>query len=683
MKQLNLLSALLILGIFSSFAVDIPKSNDLTETGKHQRRDLSMPMSRIVLNFFDFNSRQIACEYSNRPSMPVNAAYLSTDKNIPGSKPSFRFSRSVQDLLTMHCTSDYTELLNDKNLGVATSFSTKWTPHSLPYNAMYKEGMTINGVDFLYDLNTIVRTINISEKTTRLCFAGQYQGNITEENGVITVINNNINYAIAFSEPVTGFSFNENRWSVRLAQASKNKTITVSIAFAGKNEINILNERTKKPIVRNDVKQALNKREKFWDSFLEKVPHPHNFDLTLIDSKGVKGEDIRYAYYKAWVFTCQNIIPGEPGVYPFPQIATGKASLWDEGETRAPFSAAWESFIGIQLYSYIDPSLSWEAFKGLMTLIDDEGVLGGESLPSRKAQTALLLYKITGDKKSLEEVYPSISRYLNWRMQIVHWVYGDMHATKTLKDAEFAFSALSDLQYMIEIAGILGKGQDAEKWKNKFDKLGKESLGWFWETPRSFPQQYYSTDTRKRSKGNTVWITTNLHVKGYLKGEYLKSTISLFDSNYNTDEAFAGFRIPKYPDVSYTVYGLLEHKMPERALGTMEACLRDIVRGHAAFAEQYTLPDFTPDGVRPSLFGSSIVIDFVLMANGYMLGDCTPQAILFPDKKGGVSGLRINRNIYNLSTGSQSGIVKWSTGKETKIITKDSKNPFLVKLDLE
>lgn len=123
--------------------------------------------------------------------------------------------------------------------------------------------------------------------------------------------------------------------------------------------------------------------------------------------------------------------------------------------------------------------------------------------------------------------------------------------------------------------------------------------------------------------------------------------------------------------------------MPERALGTMESCLRDIARDHTAFTEQYTLPDFIPDGVRPSLFGSSTIIDFVLMTNGYVLGDCAPQAVMLSGEKVGVSGLKINGNIYNLSGDSQSGVIKWGTGKDLKTIKEKNKNGFLIRLDIK
>ena len=650
MRHLHLLFILFFILNGSLSGQIIPKSIDLKETDKYQRRDLSMPMSRVLINFFDFKSPLSAYDYSTRNTMPLNIAYLTTDKNEPGARAINRFSRSVTDLLTIHKTNKGVGgLIQDFATGTASKFNTEWTPHALPFTAEYENGCLITGVDFLYDLKTVVRRLEFKGDTKNYCFAGNWAGIIKFERNTIIVENNNLRYAISFSTPVIDFRTSQKKWYIALDNAKSRNNLIISVAFADKYETqSALIERALTPIQKNDIDQVLAKNEKYWDDFLQKVPHPQNFELTSVKTYGVKAEQIRQAYYKAWVFTAQNVLPGDDEKYPYPQICTGKPSLWDEGEERAPFSAAWESFIGIQFYAYVDPQLSWKAFKGLMSLVDNEGMLGGESLPSRKAQTALILYELTNDKKSLAEVYPALKRYLNWRLKITHWIYGGIKPSTNYKDAEFAFSALSDIQYLMKISKILDQPQDIKEWKHKFDELGNNSLKWFWETPQSLPIQNYWISDNKREDRNTVWITTCLHVKDYLKGDYQTSTIKKFDKDYDPDKSFANFLMPKYPDMSYSVYGLIEHGYTDRALGTMEASLRDIARGHAAFAEQYLGDDFKPDGVYQSLFGSSIIIDFVLMANGYMLGDGNPKAVLLPGKVGGVTDILINGKKYDL-----------------------------------
>lgn len=670
MRKLFLTISFISLVIISAAGQIIPKSVDLRESDKYQRRDLSMPMSRVLINFFDFKSPLSTYDYSNRNTLPLNIAYLTTDKNEPGANPINRFSRSVTDLLTIHKKSKGVDgLKQDLTTGVASKFSTEWMPHALPFTAEYENGSAIKGVDFLYDLKTVVRKIEFKGDARDYCFAGNWNGIVKFEKNAIIVENNNLRYAIAFSVPVTDFRTSPKKWYIALDNAKSTNNLFISVAFADKSETqSALIERVLTPMQKNDIDQVLAKNEKYWDDFLEKVPHPQNFELTSVKTHGVKAEQIRQAYYKAWVFTAQNVLPGDDEKYPYPQICTGKPSLWDEGEERAPFSAAWESFIGIQLYAYVDPQLAWKSLKGLMSLVDKEGMLGGESLPSRKAQTALILYELTNDKKSLEEVYPALKRYLNWRLNITHWIYGDMKPSTNYKDAEFAFSALTDIQYLMKISKILNQPQDIKEWKQKFNEFGQNSLKWFWETPQSMPIQDYWISDNKREDRNTVWITTCLHVKDYLKGDYLTSTIKKFDKDYNSDKSFANFNMPKYPDMSYSVYGLIEHGYNDRALGTMEASLRDIARGHAAFAEQYLGDDFKPDGVYPSLFGSSIIIDFVLMANGYMLGDGNPKAVLLPGKVGGVSNILIKGSKYDLKVDANKKEIKFGAKGELKSI---------------
>ena len=60
--------------------------------------------------------------------------------------------------------------------------------------------------------------------------------------------------------------------------------------------------------------------------------------------------------------------------------------------------------------------------------------------------------------------------------------------------------------------------------------------------------------------------------------------------------------VPKYPDLSYTVYGLIKHGYNHQAQQMIEVNLRDIVRARASFAEQYVGANFRPDGVRPAMW---------------------------------------------------------------------------------
>jgi hypothetical protein len=628
----------------------VPKSKDLTETDKHQRRDLSIPNSRIVLNFYDFQTTLSAVEYSNRNTLPLNVGWLSTKKNSGSNSNKTWMNRAIPDILRLHKSENIKEILEDRSVGQAISSNTEWSPHALNFSGKYEDGTTLSGIDFFYDKSIIIRKLYLPTSTEYFSFSGSYQGEIKIVKNRIIVDNNNIRYSIGFSQDIKKFKKSEKNWVLKLDKNKKKESVIISIAFAerGETEKDLL-RKSQKPFFNDDVNEHLKIRESYWDTFLTKVPHPRNFKFSKVDPNGVTPEQLKLAYYKSWVFIAQNVLPADQELFPYPQIATGKASLWDMGEERAPFSAAWESFIGIQLYSYIDPELSWKAFKGLMSLVDEEGMLGGESLPSRKAQTAMILYAQTKDKNSLEEVYPALERYLNWRIKITHWVFNDILPTEETKDANFVFPALVDMEHMRNIALILGKTDNAEEWKQKHKKFSEKALEWFWKTPKSKPVQMYDIETGERKPGNTVWITPAFYVNDLLSGDYKNSMVNRFDENFDSQLGFAGFYLPKYPDISYTVYGLLKHGMKDRALGMIEANLRDIVKANTVFAEQYVAKNFRPDGVRPSLFGASVVIDFVWLLNGYKYDRGHPELVMIPSEYSrGLYNINFAGGIYNL-----------------------------------
>ena len=678
MKHLLKIVVLGVLGIifqvYVAYAINPPKSRDLQEDDMWQRRDLSMPGSRIVINFYDFNGKKTAAEFSNRPTLPLNVAYLSTHKNIKGCHPRTRFSRAVSDLLTIrNSVKGFDAMVKDSLEGIALSYATQWMPHALPFRAKYEGGDELGGVDFFYDNKTLVRSLDLKRGNGYYCISGKYGGTLALSNNILVVDNGNIRYAVNFNIPILNFKKTEDQWHIALDLKKKQSVV---VAFADEDESeNDLIKRVQAPFINGDIKNRMAENETYWNSFLSNVPRPENFELVQVKTYGILSGDLKSAYYKAWVFTAQNVLPEDDMMFPYPQVCAGKASLWDEGEERAPFSAAWESFIGIQWYAYVDPTLAWKAFKGLMTLVDKEGMLGGESLPSRKVQTARILYELTHDKESLKEVYPALKRYMNWRLNVTHWIYQDIKPSTSYKDAEFCFSALIDMEHLMVIAGELGYENDAEIWQQAHQTFSEKCLEWFWRTPQTIPEQNYDINSDSGSKGNTIWVTTGLYVDGLLKGDYLNSMMKRFDSEYDTDKSFAGFGIPKYPDVSYSVYGLLQHGYVEKAQGVIEANLRDIVRAKATFAEQYVGDDFEPDGVRPSLFGSSTLIDFVWLLNGFKYDRGIPECVLLNQKKGGVQNILIRGERYSLKINPHKREAQWgvNNGKPEKRIIGETR----------
>lgn len=679
----RLLLCLTTIIISGSITAQPPTSRDLTESDARQRRDLSLPHSRLVLNFFDFKSTNSACAFGTAANLPLHAAWLSTAKNDPSPQANSRFSRAVPELLMLYRASatDLLESVKDAEGSLAQTYSTTWAPHALGFAGRYANGSELHGQEFLADEETLVRQMRFTGKASSFVVAGRFQGSAEVKGKNLLVRNGAIRYAIELDAPGTfelltppaGFRPLIGRgvseaawggiasgrkpvegswWSFRIdPYACPRGCVNLVVKFAEPEESDAsLLSHVHGIADSRVIDNILEKRAARWDQWLQAIPEPQTTDLMkTVNPKGATEEGIRQAYYKAWVFTIQNVIPADKKYYPYPQLATGKPSLWDEGEKRAPFSAAWESFLGTQFYAFIDPKTAVESFKGLMSLVDQEGMLGGESLPSRKAQTAMVLYRLTGDFDMLKETYPALCRYMEWRMKITHWVYGNMKQNPKWKDAEFVFSAIVDMEHLADVATLLGKPEEAKLWQEKRTAFYKESQKWFWATPTTPPvQNWCGNGPVPNPQDHAIWVTTAFYMDGMLKDDYLKSTLAKFDKCYNTDANFAGFGMPKYPDMSYTVYGLLRQGYTSRARGVMEACIRDIVRAGAPFAEQYVGDDFRADGVRPSLFGSSTIIDFTMLMNGYKYDRGTPTIALTHPQDSGVAGLLIRGKTNDL-----------------------------------
>jgi hypothetical protein len=647
----------------------IPTSIDLKEEGAYQRRDLSTIGSRIVINPYDFGKspqENTAVVYSNSEVLPLNVAYL-TAQNVYHEKER-RFGREFKNVLEIRVAS----CLESPDNGVE-KYSTEWAPHALMFSADYKDGSHLEGHDFFYDDNTIVRSLRLDKKEHYL-LSGFIKGEVRldDRNETLIVYSGNCKYAVSVkgmnSKNVSFYVSGEDMKARTNKVADTGDARWWALDMKGKGDVNIavayalntdsdamLISNVRRPFKKNIDDVYLDKI-RYWDDFLKnKIPHPVNFELTSIDKKGITAEQIKKAYYKAWVLLAQNVLEPETENYPYYQVVTGKASLWDEGHELAPFSAAWESFVAIQLFAYIDVNISWSSLKGLLALVDESGMLGGESLPSRKAHTAWVLYELSKDAKSLSEVYPAISRYLNWRLQNPRWIYTNM-TPENEKDAEFVVSAIKDVEYMILLAKELGLEEDAEEWRIKKESFVEQYKQWFWSTPQDLPcqhiNQYKGRDT------HPIQITTGLYVNE-IDMDYYESLLGLFYKHYDTNQSFAGFNAPKYPDVDFTLYGLIERGKDVLARGLLESNLRDILRADCVYAETYTNDaEPQPGGVRPSIFGLAAMIDFTLLKNGYMFTKGTPTAInIYPESTIGVTHIPYLGKYIDINKKKQGDII--------------------------
>lgn len=558
----------------------------------------------------------------------------------------------------------------------ATAYTTTWRPEALDFTAEYADGGSLVGYDVFHDTNSVSRVlVGTGGGSGGLALTGRFTGHVDHDPslGTLTIRAEQFSYAVTVGAgarvtyyrsevdllaggPVLPEPSAAGFWAVDVPAAGA----TVGVGFAYRGEgTGVAVQRARAAATSDGARAARARWREHWNSVLGRVPAPQDFALPAVAGLGVTTDDVSATYYRAWHFLHANVLPEAPEVdYPYPQVAAGKPSMWNFGADGSRPSASWDSLLGIQYLSYSEPDIAWQAFLGLMSLVDNTGRLGGESLPSRKAQTAWILYNVTGDARRLAACYASLRRHLIWAEANPRWIFGD-HDFPDERDAEFVVSLIVDLGYAKRIAATLEVAADVEMWTSRAGQLTADYGDWFFPTDGPAPtlQYHYLEGSHADSAGNTLWVCTGLH-QPQLTDTQLRLLRERFLGTYRPDAAFAGWGFPdvKAPDVTYVAYGLLERGMVEQADVFVQLNIRDIVRA-GSFAEVYDDPPEGPvgTGVRPSLFGAVNLIDFVWLRNGYRADDGEPLFVRLPGADGGVSGLTFRRRSLDVDVDGAAG----------------------------
>lgn len=526
---------------------------------------------------------------------------------------------------------------SSKPNSLATAQQTIWYPYKLELEATYSGGAALSGFDFFADeQSTLIRVLEISNAPNKELFLnGKVENGASvswdDNDQVLLVHGTNYNYALDFvrldGESQTPFSLVQKpviegaSWRLELPINFSSASYGISFGFSTDQEGEAVAIHRAHSAFAQPVVTSLDGVKETFDHFLSKVPAPTEWGLHAVPTMGVTPERERQSYYMAWTFVYQSLIdvlPENPA-YPYPQMSLGKGSLWAEGEPTSPATCGWESFLGIQWISFVEPDVAWQAYEGIMSRVDAAGKLGGESLPSRKAQTAWVLFQQKPDLNELATVYPAIKRYLLWREQNPRWIY-DNYNTPDEKDLEFVVSWILDVQYAAQIADALGKHDEAVWWKSKTQPMIDNMRKWFFSDPKKL-HQFYFTKSRvysipARNEVRPIMILTALSIPNQPEDMVMRLT-NLFGKIHNPASGCDGFNNLKYPDNDLVAYGLIQYGMPV-ARPYIEAVLRDCIRG-GEFAEQLVPgKDNAPvsNGVKPSLFNAMNIIEFTWLLNG-------------------------------------------------------------------
>lgn len=570
-------------------------------------------------------------------------------------------------------------------LSPAASASTTWQPEAIDYTAAFADGDTFSGFDTTVGVDGFGRVIRPKIAHGRVGALGKYNGDAAYDatTGRLSVVtasgSSSYAWTVQFPAGTELYFFASESSAQKGKNASTNSkpgggfwaaTMDASADFAIGFGFAMLNSPDASERARALAASAVTAADsatvsalqnaragwtRHYDDFLAQVPAPQDFDLHGIDSKNVTATDVKRAYYTAWVGLEANIMEPTPETQDpgddFWQIATGKPSTYASGPRGAEASAEWDSLFGIQFMAYIRPEVAWSAFKGNLKHAVPEPGTSHETLPSRKAQTAWILYEVTGEKTELASVYDRLVEYLDWasRDENMQWSYTS--GGKAERDAEFYVSMIVDLGYAAKISAELGRSADADRWaqtaatltqtyQSLFFPSGKDPLYKHWiANDQGWPVQADQTEPIQ-------YVLTGLHTPG-LGESYVNRLKALFTSNFSADKALAGLTGPgnkdiKAPDIQFVTYGLLDQGLATEAEQTIQIMNRDIIRA-GVFAEVYGV---NGDGsvwggsVAPSIFGNIHLIDNVWMANGYRMDQGDPAIVRLPSATGGITGLQ-------------------------------------------
>lgn len=524
----------------------------------------------------------------------------------------------------------------DGAVNAPLSQRTNWFPYKLAMQARHDGGAIVDVEDCFVDADSsLIRLINIRHAgSLRLRLSAEMPDGARLEwqaaRNALLVTGKDYHYALCLVQLETEGGEQKRtklrpnstatEWNVEWPLEGGAGCFAVSFGFALRSEGGDVAVERAQGAQASPLEESMACARSVMQNFLRRVPAPTHWGLDPSLAVGVTPEQQRQAYYAAWSFLYQNLIEEMPEnvSYPYPQMSVGKGSLWADGEEHCPATCAWESLMAIQWLALVDPDTAWRIYAGIMTLVDNEGLLGGESLPSRKAETAWKLVQLAPDRKRLAAVYPSIKRYLLWREANPRWIWFDMKAEDE-RDLEFLASWLYDLEFAEQIAQELGLADEAALWRSKAAPGIRNMRDWFFRDPQRLHQLYFiksgTHSIPNRASERPVMILSALRIR-CLPDDMTTRLLALFREHMDPEAVNAGFNYSKYPDNQLVALGLLDRGLPE-ARPFIEAILRDAIRAGEFTECLVTGPDNRPalDGVKPSIFTALNVIDFTMLLN--------------------------------------------------------------------
>ncbi|MGA9760448.1 MAG: hypothetical protein WBQ51_18920 [Candidatus Sulfotelmatobacter sp.] len=607
-------------------------ADSISASGSNHWQWLSFPGGRLVLN----------------PS-PVDVSQIPPPltKDIPLNLGGWVGTRTIKLLNTSHVLVSTSASSSEP----ATSLRTTWFPYKFAFSADYPDSIQLHGQDFFVDANSsLIRDLTFtSSADATVELGGVYeateQANWIHADDMLVVSSHDYIYAMVFARIVNGHPLplqadaiiKPSGYELRVNLGPGASEIAIGFGFATHSEGEATATARAKQCFHQPISETLAHSRARIEGDLRRVPAPQKWGIEAGGGSGVTAAQHRQAYYAAWTFIIQDVVRKLPeSSFAYDQLMTGKPSLWNEGEPRAPGTAQWDSLLGYQWLCYIDCNAAWSAFAGLMSLVDKDGAIAGESLPARKAQTAWILYSKTHDRALLQRLYPAIRKNLLWEEENPRWIYGD-HNIADEKDLEFTASWIYDVDFANLICAELGDSSDAHMWRSKQTQMAEKSATWFFSDPTQIHQYFFTKDKRfsrddrvePRKESFSAYITQALAIRQF-SPDIEARLVSYFNQGFRPGKSGLGFEDYKYPDVNLTAYGLIDTKRTDQAVSFISGVLRESIQ-IGTFVEAINK---TPaaDGVQESLFSPLNIIEFTWLLNGCRYDNGNPVYLDLTDK---------------------------------------------------
>lgn len=533
----------------------------------------------------------------------------------------------------------------------ALSVDTYWLPYKIGIDAQYGSG-SLEVSDYFINIDTIGRQIlNNTSQSIEIEIDNTDLGNWTnEEDKFLFESNDSINkfyYTMTFKQPYD-LAETKNGYSLKFEAG---KDVDLALGFATEEQGVGYAIDNANIIETTDSTVLISNTKNYWQSILQIVPTPKNFGFES-DQGNISAEEHKVLYYSAWTYLIGNTMTStsETG-YQFGQQLLGKASLQTEGAPISSGNNSWESVLQLQLITLINPTFSEDALYGFLSMVDANGELDGEVLPTRLAQTIWITYKSTGNIQFLENVYPSLKRFMDYKSENLHWIWGSTNVEDEI-DSEFVISWLFDATYMQKIATELGYEEEVNYWQTIYDRLLSNYYSYFFvdsnslEGQGAFPsssngvrtdghpadktsqgiwQRYYKdhfnldgsnmhNNVRGALPENVHMILSALVIKD-LDQEHLDHLLELFDTVYASNLTLSGFTNYKYAPNSLLMYGLMQRGM-NNEFDTLIA--NDLHKAFDVwtFCELFAYDSDIPQGTLPTSFSLNLIIENTMMLNG-------------------------------------------------------------------